>query len=190
MKNSKLRKTVLACALAAITFTQTSCMGSWKLLTGVYNWNEQATNNKFVNQLIFWAFLIVPVYEIAVLVDYVILNLIEFWTGSNPIAMAPGEVEEQKVMNDGVVYTLRATQNKFEIIAPNADKNVTMVYTPTNKTWSIEKDGSLQALTQNLSNQQVKIFFPNGRTMVFDNHQDNVAALKKSVMSYNNLASQ
>ncbi len=185
---NKLRKGALMCALGAITLTQTSCMGSFKLITGLYSWNETATDSKFVNQLLFWALGGIGVYGLAGFVDLFILNLVEFWTGSNPIAMAPGEVEEQKIMKNNVEYTLRATQNKFEILGPNDAQNLTMIYTPDNQTWNIERDGVLQPVAQNLENNKVKMFFPNGESVVYTNSQDGFAMMQGAVSNYDNLA--
>lgn len=45
--------------------------------------------------IIFLVFCAIRVYSFAVFVDAVILNLIEFWTGSNPISMNEGDIEIQ-----------------------------------------------------------------------------------------------
>ena len=68
-----------------------SCIGSFGLWNSLKDWN-QGVSNKFVNELIFLAFHIVPVYEIAYLADALVLNSIEFWSGSNPTASI-GEVK-------------------------------------------------------------------------------------------------
>jgi len=61
--------------------------GQFALTRKLYNWNGNATANKFVNSAILWALIIVPVYELATLGDFLIFNTIEFYTGSNPVAM-------------------------------------------------------------------------------------------------------
>ena len=71
-----------------------SCIGSFGLWNSLKDWN-QGVSNKFVNELIFLAFHIVPVYEIAYLADALVLNSIEFWSGSNPTASI-GEVKTVK----------------------------------------------------------------------------------------------
>lgn len=71
-----------------------SCIGSFGLWNSLKDWN-QGVSNKFVNELIFLAFHIVPVYEIAYLADALVLNSIEFWSGSNPTASI-GEVKQCK----------------------------------------------------------------------------------------------
>ncbi len=63
----------------------TGCYGKFALTRKVYDWNG-GLGNKFLKSIVFWALVIIPVYEIAGLADVVIFNLLEFWTGSNPIA--------------------------------------------------------------------------------------------------------
>jgi hypothetical protein len=39
-----------------------------------------------VNWIVHWAAWIIPVYPLALFADSLVLNSLEFWTGSNPIA--------------------------------------------------------------------------------------------------------
>ena len=64
-----------------------SCIGSFGLTNKLLSWNSNI-DSKFVNELVFIAFWIVPVYEISALADVLVLNSIEFWSGSNPVADA------------------------------------------------------------------------------------------------------
>ena len=80
----KLTLSVCAIMLAG-AFLFSSCIGSFALSNKVLSWNQQI-GNKFVNEIVFFGFWILPVYEITMLADAVILNSVEFWSGSNPIA--------------------------------------------------------------------------------------------------------
>ncbi len=62
------------------------CLGQNALFNTVQDWNATATEEKFVNQGISFAFWIVPVYGLTLLADVVILNSVEFWTGTNPVS--------------------------------------------------------------------------------------------------------
>ena len=46
-----LTKPVIAVLLGALTFS--SCIGSFGLTNSVLDWNKRATDNKFVNEIIF-----------------------------------------------------------------------------------------------------------------------------------------
>ncbi len=89
-----MRKLLFTAVAASIMITQTGCFGSFTLVKKVYEFNDGASDNKFVKTLLFYVLNIVPVYGIAGFLDLIIFNLLEFWTGSNPIAMNEGEFEE------------------------------------------------------------------------------------------------
>ncbi len=69
----------------AASMTTSSCIGSFSLTNKLLAWNKQA-GNKIVNEIVFFAFWILPVYEVSALADIIVLNSIEFWSGNNPIA--------------------------------------------------------------------------------------------------------
>ena len=79
--NLKLAATVMICG----AFLFSSCIGSFGLHTKLRQWNE-GISNKFVNELVFLAFNIIPVYGVCYLADALVINSIEFWSGSNPMA--------------------------------------------------------------------------------------------------------
>lgn len=72
-----------ALILGAMLVTAGGCYGSFELVKKVHKWNG-TFGNKFVNELGFIVLNIVPVYGVAVWIDAVVLNSIEFWTGKNP----------------------------------------------------------------------------------------------------------
>ena len=74
----------------------TGCLGQNALFDTVQDWNAEATNNKFVNQVISFAFWWIPVYGLSLLGDIVIFNSIEFWTGTNLISQEGAKVEHHR----------------------------------------------------------------------------------------------
>jgi hypothetical protein len=139
----------MATLMLGISTINTGCMGSYTLTKKLYGWNEHATGNTIVNTGVFWI-LCWNVYFIFLAVDTIVLNTIQFWTGSNPAAMAPGEREQQLVQgNDGNQYQITATQNRFDILPMTGSEKgnvLSLIYTPTNKSWSSLKDGKMQTL--------------------------------------------
>jgi len=79
------RRSIAFVLLAAFALPQTGCIGSFRLTDKVFQWNRQV-GPLFVQEVLFLAFVILPVYEITVFVDAVVLNLIEAFTGSNPLS--------------------------------------------------------------------------------------------------------
>jgi Domain of unknown function (DUF3332). len=81
----KKRLTFLLTVTLASSVMFTSCIGSFGLTNKLLDWNRNL-DSKFVNELVFLAFCIVPVYGVSILADSLVLNSIEFWTGENPVA--------------------------------------------------------------------------------------------------------
>jgi hypothetical protein len=89
-----MKKIITALALASMLGT-TSCVGPYNAFNSVASWNSRATDNKWLNELIYIGLYIVPVYQVAALGDAVIFNSLEFWTGDNPIKK-PEEFKTQQ----------------------------------------------------------------------------------------------
>lgn len=139
-----MRKLLFTAVAASIMITQTGCFGSFALVKKVYEFNDNASDNKFVKTLLFYALNIVPVYGIAGFLDVVIFNLLEFWTGSNPIAMNEGEFEEQLMTFKGETYKLTATKNqmKFQKLSPEGLEDLgSMLFSEEKSSWSFAKEG-------------------------------------------------
>ena len=93
-----MRKKVSTLAVAAIlAVSLQGCYGSFALTKKLPKWNG-SVGNKFVNELVFLAAVILPVYSITTLVDGVILNSVEFWSGKNPIALKSIEENGQQIV--------------------------------------------------------------------------------------------
>lgn len=138
-------KKIILSVLIGATILSTSCLGSFKLFGKMNEIVSGATGNKYLNQIIFIALWIIPVYEIVLFVDLWVFNLVEFWTGSNLLAMAPGEVETQEVNYKGVNYRMVGSLNRLEITTMSGSEkgsvNV-LSYNPTTSTWSAAKNGA------------------------------------------------
>jgi hypothetical protein len=74
----------MACALA-VAGGASGCYGSFGLTKNVHRWNG-GVGGKFVQWLVFLGLVIVPVYAITLIVDALLLNSIEFWTGETKVA--------------------------------------------------------------------------------------------------------
>ncbi len=145
-----MKRKMIICGALSLTLLSSSCLGSFKAFNNLRDWNDGLTSNKFVDNLVFWALNIVPVYGLFFFADVIILNVIEFWTGSNPIAMAEGEKETQYAEVDGIKVKMTAEKNKFTIeklTGEHAGEKVVMMYTPDNQTWNlVGENGELQEL--------------------------------------------
>lgn len=116
-----IRKTALYFAMSTLLITQTGCFGEFALTRKAYEFHDGISNSKFVKSLIF--FLVGGfVYGFTGFVDAVILNLIEFWSGSNPLSMNEGDHEMQFTTIDGVDYRIDATKDTFTTTQLSGDE--------------------------------------------------------------------
>jgi hypothetical protein len=74
----------------ACTLVLSGCFGSFGAVRALWDWNDDVSSSKWVDWLVFLGLSIIPVYELFVLADVLVLNSVEFWTGSNPVKNAEG----------------------------------------------------------------------------------------------------
>jgi hypothetical protein len=99
---------------AAMLIQLQGCYGNFNLTRKVYAWNG-SLGDKWIKSVVMFVLFVIPVYGVAGLVDYVLLNTIEFWTGSNPVTLRAGEKEVQIVQWKGGEYKLTATTNRLDV---------------------------------------------------------------------------
>jgi hypothetical protein len=79
------RAIVLAVA-ALFATTSAGCFGRFRAVHAVYDLNREATDNAVVRSLLQAALIVVPVYVVAALVDILVLHVLDFINGTNPVA--------------------------------------------------------------------------------------------------------
>ena len=149
---------VIAVSLGAMTLS--SCIGSFGLTNKVLDWNKGATDNKFINELIF--LVIFPAYAVCSVADLFVLNTIEFWTGDKVVA----NVGKTKNVTgkDGRLYAIKTLKNGYEITDPEGEKSY-FVFDKKNKSWSYSKDGDIRELFSFNEDGSIQACLPNGEKM-------------------------
>lgn len=160
----KFKKTVFILFAAIVLTTQPGCFGSFELTQSIYQVNK-SVGDKVVQEVVFLAFCIIPVYEIGVIGDALIFNTIEFWSGTNPLAMNEGETEIQFIENEERLFQLTAMKNRFLIQVvegEGAGTYLDLSYNPQTKVWTAHKDNKEIELFKVLENNQALIYQPLG----------------------------
>lgn len=155
----------------------TSCIGSFSLTNKLLTWNQQV-GNKFVNELVFFAFWILPVYEVSALADIIVINSIEFWSGNNPMACGRSVIDGKDgrylVDCDGKGYT----------ITSETDGNVVRLdFTEEDRSWSVTVDEETYPLMTFVDDMHVKLPTADGKGKIVEVSAD-------GVMAYSNIASE
>ena len=179
----------LAFLFLSLSIFNSSCLGSFKLTQKMYGWNN-SIGNKWVNNLVFWALIIVPVYEVVTCLDTIIFNVIEFWSGSNPISMSEGDEEIQIVDSGNKKYLIKATQNKFhieQIKGPNKGEWADIIFNPEENSCYLQYDGEKTKLVEYIHSEygsdQVKLFLPNDNMLMMDANMRNLDLIQTALQS-------
>ncbi|MBP1617463.1 MAG: hypothetical protein H6Q14_1290 [Bacteroidetes bacterium] len=165
---------VAAALLLAGSITFSSCIGSFSLTNKVLAWN-QTLDNKFVNELVFIALHIVPVYPVAIFADGLVINSIEFWTGDNPIEA--GIVK--KVQGQNGVYTVETLKDGYKI-QDEKGQQMNLVYDKKTNTWNMVADGQVTKLLKVVDKENA-IVYVNGQERNVPLNAQGVLAFKQSV---------
>ena len=134
----KLRYFKVPVLLMAGSMLFSSCVGSFGLFNKLAGWNKRATNSKFLNEIIF--LFISPAYAVCGVVDVLVLNTIEFWSGSNPMAYKAGKTEQVKG-SDGKYYALTYLKDGYRITSPDGQVSE-LLYNAADDSWVQVKNGA------------------------------------------------
>ena len=146
-----MRKIIISLVLLSLlTVSMAGCFGNFSLTRKVYTWNA-SLGNKVVESLVMWVFMIIPVYQVVGFVDVAILNLIEFWTDTNPLAMNETDVEIRQYATEDTVYEVVTTQNRYDVFdTQNAENHFAFVFDSVNMAWNLEINNTSTQITQGL----------------------------------------
>lgn len=174
MKKRYLSVALILTVAGSLTFS--SCIGSFGLTNNVLSWNRQI-GSKFVNELVFFAFWVLPVYEVTALADVLVLNSIEFWSGKNPatasVKVIPTEQGRYLVKCDGKGYyvTCEAT-----------GKTMRLDFDVDTQTWSyVAESGESYPFMTFVDDTHVKMIMPDGDFRAVDLSEQGVMAYKEAV---------
>jgi hypothetical protein len=167
------------------------CYGKFALTKKVYDWNG-SLGNKFLVWIVFIVFMLVPVYGIAGFVDIWILNLIEFWTGNNPMgggsAVASAETERTVEHDDGTRTTMtRLDATTVRVVRRDPAGEVLeaceLVMEGENAGMVRALDGKLLSTTERLSDGTLAVTAGGQTTFVSKAQQEQVGAAQHRVLA-------
>lgn len=174
------KKFLSVCAITiASSLMLSSCIGSFGLTNKVLTWNGQISN-KFTNEVVFVAFWILPVYEISLLADLLVINSIEFWSGSNPVVAGTKVIDGK----DGR-YLVEWNKEGYTITNESTQMAVKLNFNEDNKTWSVATpQGDVPFLTF-IDDTHVKVPAGNGEYRVVELSEAGVLAYENYAAALN-----
>lgn len=174
MKKSKLK--LVATIVICSAFLFSSCVGSFALHSKLATWN-QSVGNKFVNELVYLACNIIPVYGVCYLADALVINSIEFWSGSNPMANI-GDVRTVKGENG--TYLVKTLEDGYSITKKGENTSMELIYDKDLNTWNVVADGVSAELLQMNNDGTATMPLPNGEAMNVTLDTHGIAAARQA----------
>ncbi len=139
-----MRKIVSVFVLCGLIISLSGCFGSFNLIQNVYQANDDVSDNEFVKSAVMVGMFIIPIYEVAGIADLLVFNVIEFWSGENPIAMSEGDRQRQVIHANGNVYQLDAVKDHLIIsdLSQGGKEMWALNYDRSKGCWSVDDQGT------------------------------------------------
>ena len=163
-------------ALSASMMMQ-SCIGSFALYNKVKTWNDHV-GDKFVNELVFVAFWILPVYELSFVADLFILNSIEFWSGTNP---ALAQAETKVIDGKDAQYLVARNETGYSITNLTTKQVTRFIFNDEDNSWSLENNGEVTKLFTFVDDTHVDMITRDGSYTRVELSQPGVLAYQELV---------
>ena len=143
---------------AVILFS--SCLGSFQLTNKMFKLNK-SIGDKWVNELVFAACCILPVYEITLFVDAIVFNSIEFWSGKKVLANKGDKKIVKNTKGENIEIT--AMENGYNL--SNGTESMNLVFDEESQVWSAEYNNVSTNLIKLVDENNAQLFLMNGETM-------------------------
>ena len=138
-------KKAIAALLCASVLVLSGCHGSYGLTKKLLRWNG-TLGNKWLNSCVHFLLWVVPVYEVSIgLVDFLVLNTVEFWTGSNPLAGGDSYYEKDAQGNSIAAVKNADGSMTAEITTAAGEKAVLTLQRDENVIRAIDAEGNVVA---------------------------------------------
>lgn len=173
----------MVATLLAGSMMFSSCIGPFKVTKSLWSWND-GVGSKFLNEVVFLALHIIPVYEVAYLADILIFNTIDFWGAGKGLASV------QHVKGEKGEYTIASNENGYHITNEAEKVSVDLVFEEATKTWFVEANGQSAKLMTLIDDSNVLMYLGNEQTMEVELSQAGYMAFRQAVESATLFASK
>ena len=149
MKAKTITKLVAIALASSIMFK--SCIGSFRLTNTYWEWQNNMTDVRILNALVFFV-IGGPVTGVTMFVDAILLNTIEFWTGSNPMAYNSQEITTEKGR-----FLVETTPQGHKVTNMETNEVVSFLFNETENSWAVETPFGVQPLFTAVDAENVKM---------------------------------
>lgn len=177
MKKRYLFPAIVGALICSMTFS--SCIGSFRLTNSVLKWNNQV-GNKFLNEVVFFAFWILPVYEVTALADILVINSIEFWSGRNPLTSSTKVVD-----TDHGRYLIACDGKGYTVTNQSTGQAFRLDFLEESQTWALNVDGEMHPFMTFVDDTHVKMITPDGDFRLVELNEQGVMAYEQLATGMN-----
>ena len=172
----KINFSAVAVVLAG-SLLLSSCIGSFSLFNKYEKWQCNMSSSHILNGIV--GLVLQPICApICAVVDALVLNTIEFWSGNNPMASNTQKVKGQ----DGTMYVVKTMRNGYKIISPTGDVTV-FKHNAKTDTWSITQNGKTRDFLRFKGDGSVETVLQNGETLTVSLDQEGLQKVQDAVMA-------
>lgn len=177
MKKISLKVAVVLLAGSVIC---SSCIGSFGLFNKYEKWQCSMTSSKIVNGIV--GLILQPIVgSICLVADALVLNTIEFWSGSNPVA---SNTIQQVKGQDGRYYAVKTTKNGYEVKAPTGEVTI-FTHNEKDDSWSMTQNGVTKELFRFNADGTIQAVLQNGERIVVGNDEAGLQQVRDAVLNEN-----
>ncbi|MBQ8656858.1 MAG: DUF3332 domain-containing protein [Prevotella sp.] len=179
MKKNSL---MVATVLLAGTLMCSSCIGSFSLFNKYEKWQCNMTSSKIVNGIV--GLILQPIVgSVCLTADALVLNTIEFWSGSNPLAANVGDTYEVQG-RDGRYYAVTVIKEGYEVKAPTGEVTL-FTHDGQTDTWSMSQDGKTIDVFRFNQDGTIEAYLQNGQTMTVTADEAGLMQMEQAVSNAN-----
>lgn len=161
MKKKHVYVGALLAVASSLMFS--SCLGQFALCQKLVTWNNQI-GDKFINELVFFSFCIIPVYPVSLIADTLVLNSIEFWSGTNPVVLT----SETKVEGANGTFLVKRDARGYTITSEETKDEVRLDFDPSTQSWSVTADGVTTRFMTFTDANHAEMLLPDGTTTLVE----------------------
>lgn len=164
--------------------TLTSCfLGTFSCMNSMLEWNENISDNRYIAALV--SIVLGPVeLSIGSLLDIVIFNSMEFWTGSNP--MAATEVVGGQ---DGNTYAIAPNgKGGYLVTCQQTGQQMEYLFDAYTRTWSASMEGQTVKLFTLTTPHTAQVYGQHGDILTVSLSREGLYACQQAFTDHADLA--
>lgn len=167
------------CIVITGCILNTSCIGSFTLFNKLADWNTGATEDKFLDAVI--GFFLSPAYAVCLFADWTVLNTIEFWSGTSPLAA--GQME-RRVGTNGDVYLVTTEKDGYTILNETRNDSIKLVYNQTENTWSMKQNGEVKNMMTFNKNNTITVYTSGNQQIIVNKNKEGLKQVQEIAGNY------